>query len=383
MNSEILYSQGVAIPKRWGVNHNLLTVLSYQVSRWDEPCAYHARRLGLGNDRPGMNRWRAARSHLRSELNAFVSDNRDRRLLFSSESLYQRLGPREIVNLRRYLEEQGVEARIVVYLRDPLSARVAHVAQKIKVGWYTALDEALRPDKVPDFSPSPTWPGAPRSHPIPAESYETRLTWWEAEFPGRVDVRLFDRGRFIPRTLTQDFCEAIGVDSSSLGEHELKTNVSLPWPVTKILNELNTRFDRRPLLPNGDFNRGRLLPSHELSSWDWTPRPFISSNALISDFEDYFSASNEFVRSRYFPMEQALWAQDLMASNSGDDDVTSHLLTRDELSLVNTLQRVIETHKPQELQNYKRRFALRYFRSRRHTRRNLSTELLTLLSSAS
>lgn len=82
-------------------------------------------------------------------------------------------------------------------------------------------------------------------------------------------------------------------------------------------------------------------------------------------------------------MEQALWAQDLMASNSGDDDVTSHLLTRDELSLVNTLQRVIETHKPQELQNYKRRFALRYFRSRRHTRRNLSTELLTLLSSAS
>jgi len=382
LNSELLEAQRVSVPTGWGVNHNLLTVLSYPESRWDEPCARHARRLGLGDDRPSMSRWRDARSRLRSEFNTFVSDNRHRKLLFSAESLYQRLDPPEIANLRRYLEEQGVAARIIVYLRDPLSARVAHVAQEIKVGWHFDLDEALRPSITPELSPLPTWPGAPESHAIPTETYKTRLTWWEAEFPGRVAVRLFDRGRLRHRTLTQDFCEAVGVNSTSLRGLDLKSNVSLPWPVTKILNELNTRFDRRPLLPNGDFNRGRHLPPHELTSWDWTSQSFIPSNALISDFADYFSSSNAFVRSRYFPSEPALWTKNLAASHSLDDEVTSNALTLDELSLVNTLQRVIETHKPQELQNHERRFALRYFRSRRHTRRNLSTELLTLLSSA-
>jgi len=203
--------------------------------------------------------------------------------------------------------DAGVDAEILVYLRDPLSARLSQVGQFVKEGWHLSLEEALLPWNKPQRLPRREWAGAPQEYDTPYELYSRRLGVWEECFPGRVSVRLFDPSQLAGSGIVQDFCDAVGISWDSRFTQPSRVNPGLPWTIIKILNEVNRRVNRRALMTDGSLNASRWLRPRELSRFSLPTQKVCPSKALVENFQSYFSTSNEAVRRRYFPDREFLW----------------------------------------------------------------------------
>lgn len=300
---------GFSVPMMWGVNDNALQVLSYHEDRWDESCSLHARRFGYGGKRLNLSQWRNVRRRLDRELHHFVQSNRESTLLFSAEGLYARLAAEDVAQLKSTLISRGIEAQVVVYVREPLSARLSTAGQYIKMGWHVELGEILSPLSPLQRHPHSTWVGAEEYDTIPRESYIEKLQAWEEIFPEQVRVRLYDPLRFGSMGILGDYCRELGIDPIDGFTLPDQENVGLPWPVIRVLNEVNTHVNRRALLADGSVNPHRLLPPSELNSWNLTPnKPYISAQDAWA-FRSHFVPLNEELRARYFPDQERLWSE--------------------------------------------------------------------------
>lgn len=304
-NSAALDRAGYRVPDRWGANHSALTVLSRPEDTWDEPCSYQCRRLGYGPRRPDAAAWRQVRQALREELRSLVDRSDGRTLVFSSESLYMRLGSVEIGRFRDLMDDVGIRARIVVYLRQPLSFRISQMGQLIRSGWIVDFAEAFTPGVRLEGRPRPAWRGAVEPGPEPLELYSIRLRAWEEAFPGRVDVRLYDPTQ-PSSSLVSDFCDAIGLEGHADVEIPDRVNESLSWPFLKALNEVNRQVNRRALTADGDYNEGRSFRPWLLSAGT-APERFRPGSERVRSFDAYFSASDDAIRARYFAQRSTLW----------------------------------------------------------------------------
>jgi hypothetical protein len=319
----------------WGQNDNALQVLSYPEEHWDEVCAFHARRLGYGGKRLSLLQWRDARRHLTGELHHFVSGNRDATLLFSAEGLYSLLTTADVARFRGVLESLKIDAKIIVYVREPLSLRLSNAGQFIKMGWSVDLGEILLPHIELRRFPLATWEGARTLNTIPSESYVERLRPWEEAFPGRVEVRTFDPHRFGPGGIVSDFCQVLGINVQDGFVLPGEVNVGLPWPVLRVLNEVNAHINRRALLPDGTTNTQRPLPAWELDRWSLSqskPHMTISETQF---FRSYFTAQNAELSAHYFQNQKHLW--DAPQEFTSEESSVSMSLTESEMSLAEVI----------------------------------------------
>jgi len=306
-NSKTLRNAGWFVPTNWSTNHSELVSLAYFEDRWDEVCAYQARRRGYGTGRLEQHRWHRVRKEILDELREIVGASSGSTLLFSGEGLYSRLTSHEIGHFQATLLYAGVDARVLVYLRDPLSARLSQLGQFVKAGWHLDLHESMIPSNNPRKMPEAGWKGAPHKQEMPYELYSERLDAWEEYFPGRVQVRLFDSDLFVGGGIEKDFCHAVGIHSFSNLAKPSRENVGLPWTIIKVLNEVNRLVNRRALKLDGSFNTSRWLPPHELNQFSISTQKPLPGEELAYKFQIHFSRSNEEIRRRYFPDREFLW----------------------------------------------------------------------------
>lgn len=340
-NSNALKEAGWFTPGTWANNHSELSVLAYPEDRWDEAHAFQARRRGYGELRLSKHQQDRLRGQIIGELHGLVGQSHGSTLLFSSEGLYSRLSSPEIRRLRETLIDVGVDAEILVYVRDPLSARLSQVGQFVKEGWHLNLQEALLPWNMPQRLPRREWVGAPQDQETPYELYSRRIGVWEEYFPGRVHVRLFDPIHLAGGGIAQDFCHSVGISWESRFTKSSRVNPGLPWTVIKILNEVNRRVNRRALMADGSFNASRWLRPRELSRFSLPTRKVRPSKELVESFQSYFSTSNEAIRRSYFPDREFLWDPVRQACES-----ETHLsvdLTSDEWIMVELFVQIAES----------------------------------------
>jgi len=340
-NSDLLASAGWSVPKLWRGNQSALSVLSYQRSRWDETCAFHAHRLGYGNDRLSSGGGDDLRKSLKEELDLIIRQSKNSTLVFSSEGLYSKLESPDVSRFRALLNEAGVHAKIVVYLRDPLSARISQISQFVKAGWHLDLGASLGPSVMPQRLPVPRWLGAPPAETTPSELYNERLAVWEEHFPGHVHVRLFDPQEFTGGTVVQDFCHAAGIEWDSRFAVPSRVNAALPWPIVKTFNEVNRFINRRALLDDGNLNLQRWVTPWDLREYTWTSGKATPNTELVRIFSEYFSSSNEEIRRRYLSDRSNLWSPIIGASETSIG--LSVDLTEGELAMVDLLVQLAET----------------------------------------
>jgi len=378
-NSKTLRDAGWYVPTRWSTNHSELVSLAYCEDRWDEVCAFQARSRGYGTGRLEQHRWHRVRKEILDELREIVVASSGCTVLFSGEGLYSRLTSNEIANLRATLLDAGVDAQVLVYLRDPLSARLSQLGQFVKAGWHLDLHQSLIPSNKPRKMPEAGWAGAPHVQDMPYELYSQRLDTWEKFFPGRVQVRLFDSEILVGGGIEDDFCHAVGIDSVSNLAKTYRDNVGLPWTIIKVLNEVNRQVNRRALKADGSHNTNRWLPPHELNQFALSAQKSLPGQVLVDHFQSYFSGSNEEIRRRYFPDREFLWRP--LESPGVSNTNLSVDLTSDEWLMVDFLVQVAKSgmsHRvdgnglslrwaPSLMKNWVFRFAIRHVRGRHNS----------------
>jgi len=308
-----LMDLGFVTPQRWGRSHSPLTILSRPTECWDEPCSYQAQRLGFGHKRPTHRDWREIRAQLESEFQSFARDNLQMTLLFSHEGLYTRLRTADVASFRHLLDSAGLDVRILVYLRNPLSFRISQLGQMIRSGWYLDLPAAFSPEVPLTGLPRPKWDGAPEQHSEPFEMYASRLAVWEQAFPGRVTVRIYEDATRNSANIVTDYCDFAEIVTDEGFETPDRVNVGLSWQILKSLNEVNKRHNRRALTATGDYNAQRVLPPWALTP-ETTGQGFQATPEVIAAFNEYYAESNEAVRTRYFPHRSTLWSAGSPAS---------------------------------------------------------------------
>ena len=169
---------------------------------------------------------------IRQRLIKALSNNRSTKLVISGEA-FSTATPDEIYRLKELLEPFSSGYRIIVYVRDPYEFANSAALQRIKGGATFENSEGH----------------------IPFPKYRRIRTHIAAFGRDNVDIRIFDRDRFVGNDLMADFLDALGEPPEK--KNELKTvsaNHSLSHEAAIILSEIN---DAIPVHKGGYANEQR------------------------------------------------------------------------------------------------------------------------------
>lgn len=268
--------QGYRVPQSLGaVEHRRFALLFYQLDQADDLTQKEGLDDLSAKDRAEtVKRWEDALDH---EL----SQAPNRQWIISSEHIHSRLLHRHscMEKLANFLGSRFDKVTILVYLREPLSAALSL--------WSTAV---LNGAALADM-------------PLPDNEYWYRLcchystlkhlqTW----FPDQFQPRLFSPEQWIEGDVIRDFCQATGLDLPPGYQSSCqRANSSLSWLSLRLVARLN--------------QQGR--PSRDLvkairESFDHLSSP-VANSLQKRAYERAFAASNEWVRSQYFPSKPYLF----------------------------------------------------------------------------
>lgn len=270
------------------------------------------RRRGLADSRMRSKARRAWSDAFAKELAAATTPN----MVISSEHLSSRLfTPTEMERVRQFLTPHFERIDIVVLLRDPLAAALSLVSTQVQTGYTRG---SLPP-------PPTTWgEGNDRSW-ISVCDHRQTLQRWEAAFPGRLTVRLFERDGLAGGSILTEIRTILGLMNTSEYAEPARTNESLSANGIALLAALNARI---PMFVDGQPNRYR----GELSAW--VARFLRSGERLTATPEQRaayataFAESNEWVRATYFPERTTLFSP---TPPSQHDRTPSRALTEEEI----------------------------------------------------
>jgi hypothetical protein len=214
-------------------------------------------------------------------------------VLISSEHLQSRLtSVADISLLKQNLESVGLDDfEVLVYLREPIRIALSHHGMAIKKGVF--VDETF-------FEPN-----HPRvSHIL---GFQSSLEMWQQVFGSEsLKVRLYPEGQK-PGALIDDFFEVTSLSQVGLNLNtDEKRNANLSSGALQILNDLNrdSKLVANQVASKQFFDR---LEKH-------VPGKGLSANAgTIEKFDEFYAASNEWVRKNFFAGQATLFEKPLAA----------------------------------------------------------------------
>lgn len=270
--------QHYRVPESLGaVEHRRFSLLFYQPDQFDDLTQQEGLDVLSAKDRAEtVKRWEDALDH---EL----SQAPKQQWIISSEHIHSRLLHRPVCmeKLASYIGSRFDDVAILVYLREPLSAALSL--------WSTAVlnGSALVHMPLPD---NEYW--------YRLCCHDSTLKQLQSWFPGKIIPRIFAPDSWIDGDVIRDFCQATGLDLPPGYQSSCqRANSSLSWLSLALIARLN--------------QQGR--PSRDLvkairESFDHLPPPMANLGQKRA-YERAFAASNEWVRSQYFPATLHLFDQ--------------------------------------------------------------------------
>lgn len=211
--------------------------------------------------------------------------------IITSEHLSTRLTSIEsVLRLRKILDKSFSSTKVIVYLREPLSAYLASLSTSIKSGSCSC--------RLPN----------------PGEGYADRIAnhkgllqrWIEAFGRENLAVRLYEGSHLENGDLLDDFCKTARIETSSDFKRPTRQNQSLSHAAMKALCLLNQELFSTP-----DEEGKAILQSlsrriqHSLSDLPLLAPPQGSQ----AQWDTFYRESSEFVRTEFFPeLKGKLWS---------------------------------------------------------------------------
>ncbi|CUH80342.1 hypothetical protein [Tropicibacter naphthalenivorans] len=188
---------------------------------------------------------------------------------------------------------------IVVYLRRQDRFMESHYRQRVKNGRYGGPISSYIKETRDAYG-----------------DYDRLLRRWEEGFPqARIYVRRFEKGHLKDEDIISDFNALLGV---SHVPHELRAAPINASPSDEMLTMLHL------LKAAGGYDVARLRKAVEARCGDLGRQARLLSAAQARALMDYYAASNEAVRQRYFPKDEALFeTDDLRQETSADQGFTA------------------------------------------------------------
>jgi hypothetical protein len=261
----------------------------------------------------GLNGAKAVEEHrehviaaLKSEIEALSRP--PRQMLLSNEHIHSRLRTEDDLSRLKSLLGGFCESfRVIVYLRPQ-----HQVAQSIAITAVRGGKTEFRP--IPDFSSNNGFDPV-LGVDFDYFDYDSLLRRLARVFGDKaLDVRLYDRTAMIGGDILEDFFGRIGTDINGLQRPE-RENSSLDPVASLFLAAVNRHLAGSPALPDC---RKFILSYTARARRGSGPS---ASRSDIQRFMDQFSASNEAVRSRWFPSQKTLF-------QPGDEATPSHEAVR-------------------------------------------------------
>ena len=323
LNKRLLADHSVFVPDFFGkVNHRLAQYAFQSLYRED---GLTQRKGGVGNVRENQQLQDDIKKLWKDKVDEIELDT----WLISSEHFQSRLvTEREIGDLWDFVGRLYGEIKVVVYLRDPVSAAYSSFSTAVKCG---ALPKSfdVKPGKFDNNC-----------------NHKKILERWLKVIPKECfDVRLFDQKRFVGNDLSSDFLSALNIDLADLIEIPARENESLSLQALRLAILVNSKI---PLYLDNSINPDRANLNSYLIKY-FAGFPSLSpSVAKVSEFDNYYQDSIEYVRENFFPTEKGrLWSlpksvddHDFAIKFSGEEEQFANLICsiwRDKQQRINLL----------------------------------------------
>ena len=290
MNAAVLRANGLVLPTTLGArNHRRLAAMVNDHDVVDD----YIKQQGLLDPQQRL----AAREEWQRRFAQEVQQSDADCMLISSEHLQSRLRSQaELQRLHQLLAGLFSSIRVVVYLRDPLSTVLSLYSTAIKSGGCIK---------------APPMPGENAYFDHVVNHAATLKRWGDVFGVQNLCVRLFGRSAFVGGELIADFVDVCRLPKLHFRRPDAQ-NATLSAVGAAILSRVNQRVPK--FTDDGVPNptRGELAQYFERHFSDGVPvRPDLQ---WVEAYEAAFSASNEWVRSRYFPQRERLFPQSQGAS---------------------------------------------------------------------
>jgi hypothetical protein len=277
-------------------NNRHLAVAAYNKHRRDDFTKQH----GLDTNEKLESFQRRTISRLTGEIESKRTNHRDaENMVFSSEHIQSRLTDfREIERLRSVLGELGVcDTQIIIYLRRPADIANSLYSTAIKTG---------------SVMTSPPPPSAPYWNNIC--NHRQTLERFSSVFgESSVLPRLFDKQSFVNGSVIDDILCAIGIP---------RDNYEIPGNANETLSPLGIAILRRlnRTVPRWIDDKPNGLRANLVAYFvkHFSDRKYTMPAGMYEAYDVEFLESNEWVRQRYFPERESLFATDIPAGEHRD-----------------------------------------------------------------
>ncbi|WP_143083339.1 hypothetical protein [Nitrosomonas communis] len=207
-------------------------------------------------------------------------------LLISSEHFHSRLTSiDEIAALRDFFSNYADDFRIVLYLRRQDRVAISHYSTKLKLGMPS-----------PEIFPTHT--------PISLDyyyDYEKIYDNWEKVFgASAINIRFFDRSKYVNNDLLSDFCAACNIDLTGKIVPPNK-NESVNQAGVDFLLELNRQVPRVIDQKINPLHTGIVSIVSNICRGKNQP----SSRSKAYEFYSFYRSGNERLKSRIFPKQES------------------------------------------------------------------------------
>ncbi|MDJ0576559.1 MAG: hypothetical protein QNJ65_15500 [Xenococcaceae cyanobacterium MO_234.B1] len=284
LNRDKLANQGVAYLRSPGLTNNRkLATYCMNNNKVDDQVKY----LGILSDAK-RNEWKAK---FRQEFDREIKnlDKKISSVIISSEHFHSRLTAKdEVKNLLDILRSYFTDIKILVYLRRQDQVAVSHYSTKVKVG--RTKSAVLLPK---DVSPND-----------PYYNYYDLMERWASVFGKQnINIRIFDKSKFVNGDLLQDFIGATGLIESDNFDIPEKQNEKLSASVQHALILMNEFFPES--INNIPVKFNNQLRNYVISELQqkYKGREKLPTRKEALEFYGKFSDSNQRFADKYLSSE--------------------------------------------------------------------------------
>lgn len=296
-----LADKSIFVPASLGqINHRKLPVFAYPAEFQDDFTSSE----GINDAERRLSKVAEWKDQFQSEVEQAQKRGLDT-IVLSSEHLQSRLSaPVSVAALRDYLLGLVKDIKVVLYIRHPYATAVSLFSTAIKTG--SKIDTMFTPN-------------TPYIENL-VHHKNTIERWGDVFGYDNLTVRIFEREALVNHSLIEDFQVQCGVaqplnfDAAPQNE----TLNALGLAILRKINELDVPMEsfERPYkardalvqLFEENFSKGTL---------------YQGSAQSLEEFEEYYAASNEYVRKEFFPYRERLFKP--FRFKTGDHDNSDHV----------------------------------------------------------
>lgn len=284
-NQRILLDNGYFVPvflqrdETCAGVHAWVTLLSFSEHRI-EPLV-----VDYGMEDPDVRRY--LREQKLNKLSKMLDEYSDYTWIISDEILAARmLDVHDLDSLQSTILNSFREVDILVFLRNQLESAIGQ--------WSTDIINGSTQEEL-------TYPWDLPEDPMRYLNHQRLLSSWCTALPNaRFDVRLYN-----PRKMLADFAQSLGIPLSTSFHYPDLENKSMSLFCLRLLSRYNQRHPFHDGISSpSDFRR--YIPIGVMKAFSSHPG-YMPSQSMQKAYQEYFSESNEWVRSTYFPNLSTLW----------------------------------------------------------------------------